>query len=58
MPYLDLLNHSSDVEVTAGLYPDPAKCDSAVRNAGYRIVTHTPVRKHQQVSLSLDIVIS
>ena len=49
MPYLDLLNHSSEVEVTAGIYSDPLRGDSDVKNAGYRIVTHTPVKKHQQV---------
>ena len=51
MPYLDLLNHTSEVEVTAGIYPDPLKSDFDVENAGYRIVTHTPVKKHQQVRM-------
>ena len=51
VPYLDLLNHTSEVEVTAGIYPDPIKTDFDVRCAGYRIVTHTPVKKHQQVRM-------
>ena len=51
VPYLDLLNHTSEVEVTAGIYPDPLKTDFDVRNSGYRIVTHTPVKKHQQVRM-------
>ena len=51
VPYLDLLNHTSEVEVTAGIYPDPLKSDFDVRNAGYRIVTHTPVKRHQQVRM-------
>ena len=49
VPYLDLLNHTSEVEVTAGIYPDPLRTDFDVKNAGYRIVTHTPVKKHHQV---------
>ena len=51
VPYLDLLNHTSEVEVTAGIYPDPLKSDFNVRNAGYRIVAHTPVKRHQQVRM-------
>ena len=53
VPYLDLLNHSSEVEVTAGIYSDPLRGDSDVKNAGYRIVTHTPVKKHQQVIVKM-----
>ena len=58
VPYLDLLNHTSEVEVTAGIYPAPLKSDFDVRNAGYRIVTHTPVKKNQQVRLKLSMITS
>ena len=58
VPYLDLLNHSSEVEVTAGIYPDPLGGDFDVKNAGYRIVTHTPVKKHQQVLVKMQKNIS
>ena len=54
VPYLDLLNHSSEVEVTAGIYPDPLGGDFDVKNAGYRIVTHTPVKKNQQVLVKMQ----
>jgi len=43
VPYLDLLNHSSEVEVTAGLNSEETH---------YRIVTHSGVRKYEQAFIN------
>ena len=48
VPYLDLLNHSPSVSVEAGLSTEGDM-------AGYRIVTNTGVRRHQQGGSRVNI---
>ena len=48
VPYLDLLNHSPHVSVEAGLGTEGDM-------AGYRIVTNTGVRRHQQGGSRVNI---
>ena len=43
VPFLDLLNHDSSVEVRAGVSPD---------NTGYRIISQTRVDKYDQVFIN------
>ena len=51
MPYLDLLNHSPHVSVEAGLGTEGDM-------AGYRIVTNTGVRRHQQGGSRVTLVLT
>ena len=44
VPYLDLLNHCSDVEISAGVNEETGT---------YRIVTHSPVDKYNQVMIDI-----